>query len=372
MRIGILTVPFNNNYGGLLQAYALKTVLTQMGNDVVFINRRRNPNKSFKVRVYKILVKIHLIPDFVNKRYRRLSVYTDIFKKKYLQPITEPYYSLRELRRVKEQKIDFYIVGSDQVWRYSYAEESICDYFFSFLDGDPTPRISYAASFGTDICDYPTTKLEHASKLLKQFRAISVREKSGCTLLHDNFSVPTKKVKVVLDPTLLIGTEQYVRIMGKRKMGKENYIFTYVLDENVIDDTTINLVCQKYGLQRNDKKAQTGDLSKLEVIAPVEDWLLSIYHSEYVITDSFHGTVFSILYNKPFIVVANKERGTARLNDLLSNFGLLDQLIGKLDKNNVKALFNVFDWTYVNERISELRSESLAFLKGALNNKLGF
>jgi hypothetical protein len=365
MKIGILTVPFNNNYGGLLQAFALKSVLSEMGHDVVFLNRRRNPIRSLKFRVYRLLVRLHLINDFLKQRSERLSVHTDQFKEKYLEPITRPYYSSSDFAEVKNLNIDLFLVGSDQVWRYAYAEESIDDYFFNILERTNLPRISYAASFGTDTMEYPEMKRRIVASLLKEFKSISVREESGIRLLVNHFDVSLDKIKCVLDPTFLLNPTQYIKLFEGKNI-QQKYMFTYILDSSLIEDDTIQLIAKKKKITRKDLKAQTGNTSRLSVIAPVEEWLKSIYYADCVITDSFHGTVFSIIFNKPFVVVANPERGTARLKDLLSKFGLDNRIISKLLPESMETLYEEVDWKSVNGRVSQLKKESLAFLQESL------
>ena len=367
MKIGILTVPFNNNYGGLLQAFALKAVLSEQGHTVVFLNRKRNKQNSLKFKVYNILVKLHIIDNYLEKRANALSVNTDAFKKQYIYPITEPYYSTQEFQKITGLDIDFFIVGSDQVWRYSYAEDSIDDYFFNILAEDNKPRISYAASFGTDVMDYPEEKLVKAKELLKLFKGVSVREPSGKLLINKYLGLPLEKVQVVLDPTLLLDANKYKAIIKSNYTTEKNYIFTYILDNHLIDEKSLQLLCSKFNCSRIDLKAQTGDLSKISVISPVEQWLDSISHSKAVVTDSYHGTVFSIIFNRQFVVVANPERGITRLKELLSVFELEDRLITHFDDSIVDIMSKPINWEKVNVIIKNRREESLCFLHSMLD-----
>lgn len=368
MKIGILTVPFNNNYGGLLQAYALKAILCDMGHNVVFINRQRNKPRSLKFRIYSMLVKLHIIEDYLKKRSKELSENTDKFIQQKLSPMTKAYYSTQEFCQVKNLGIDYYIVGSDQVWRYYYAEDSIDDFFFNILDGDRTPRMSYAASFGTDNMEYPKKKQMIATRLLKQFKGLSVREESGRDLLHNYFDVPLDAIDVVLDPTFLLDVDKYKMLFGNEQRNHTDYAFTYILDSKFVNQYEVQLLCERMNLSRIDMKAQTGDLSKLNVIAPVEQWLYYLYYSNVVITDSFHGTVFSIIFNKQFVVVTNPERGIARLQSLLSNFGLEDRLVNTIDESTLDILNKTVNWKRVNTIIKEKKNASMHYLIRMLNN----
>lgn len=366
MRIGILTVPFNNNYGGFLQAYALKTVLEGMGHNVIFINRQRNPSTSIKFRVYRLLVKLHLIEDYLENRKRAISVNTDQFRKNYLTPISPAYYSSKSMRECLKLGLDFLIVGSDQVWRYKYAQNSIDDFFFGFVDeNNAIPRISYAASFGTDVMDYPAEKIQVIKNLLARFRAISVREESGYNLLTEFFDVPASNVQTVLDPTLLLKVEDYKKLFKDIQPETGKYIFTYILDKEMLDEDTLNAFIKEHGLKHVDIKAQTGDIKALKVIEPVEKWLSSIYYADYVVTDSFHGTVFSLLFHKQFAVLANPNRGISRLYSLLELLGGLDRLV--MDNNDcLRVLEKSVNWSEVEQRLENCRSHSLFYLKNAV------
>lgn len=369
MKIGVLTVPFNNNYGGLLQAYALKTVLTDMGHEVLFINRQRNIDYGLKFRIYRLLVKLHIIKDYLKIRDERLSANTNKFKDRYLSPITKPFYTTSDLEEVMNQGVDCFVVGSDQVWRYLYAGDSIDDYYFGFLRGSHVPRFSYAASFGVDVNEYPEEKRQVVTGLLKQFEGISVREKSGKKILEDFFEVPSSKSEVVLDPTLLLGQDRYTNLFKDEMVSDSRYIFTYILDSNPKIDEKLNIIAASKGLKRIDIKAQTGDTSKLNVIEPVEKWLSTIYHADFVITDSFHGSVFSIIFKKKFAVLLNANRGNSRISDLLSELGLNNRIMQSIDDLNSDYLSHEIEWNKIVTILMHRNEESLKFLKNQLNRQ---
>ncbi len=366
MKIGLLTVPFNNNYGGMLQAFALKSVLAGLGNNVVIINRKRNPLKGLKFTIYNWLVKAHIIDDFLEKRTVALSVNTDVFKAKYLTPITEPYYSSKDLQKSLSLGIEAFVVGSDQVWRFRYALDSIDDYYFGFLKGTDIPRFSYAASFGIDTMDYPEEKIQNIKLLLKDFCGISVREESGKYLLENYLGVTPGITEHVLDPTLLLSVDFYVDLFKGEKFCVDSYLFTYVLDGALTSKELINSILCKTGLMQMDLKAETGDRKKLSIIEPVEKWLSGIYYSKYVLTDSFHGTVFSILFNRPFVVFANPGRGMARMKSLLNMFDLNDRLVMNPNEDVNAVLERSVDWAYVNNKLEILKVKSLEYIKETL------
>ena len=360
MKIGILTVPFNNNYGGFLQAFALKRVLESMGHKVMIINRRPNSVVTLRSKLGDILRGLHLLED----KQKKLSKYTKQFQKKYLYPYTKKYYSSQELRECVKYKFDAVIVGSDQVWRYRYFNDWIDDFFCNFLEGTNIPHISYAASMGTDEMDYPQNKIGICSKLLKEFRAISVREESSVKLLKDYFGV--ENAQVVLDPTFLLDKQAYVDLFkDKYTKPQDPYIFTYVLD----DSEEIQRSIEEFSRQKNmpvvNIKAQTGNINEIDVIEPVEKWLYAIYYADYVITDSFHGTVFSLIFNKQFVVYGNIQRGMSRMQDLLNRVELMDRLI--VSNYKVKTILEQeIDWASVNKQINIFKDVSMFFLKSSL------
>lgn len=368
MKIGILTVPFNNNYGGYLQAYALKTVLKEMGHEVVFINRQRNINKSLKLKIYRFLVNNHLIKDFIAEKNQTISVNTQLFVQQYLSPISPAYYSSDQMKESLKMGIDLFIVGSDQVWRYKYAEDSIDDFFFGFIEkSNNIPRISYAASFGTDSLDYPADKIDIIRELLSRFKAISVREKSGEHLLSKYFDVPSLNTHTVLDPTLLLDADSYKSLFKNIRPEVDKYLLTYILDKDEVFFANINRFCMECDLEITDIKAQTGHYRSLDVIEPVEKWLSLFYYAEYIVTDSFHGTVFSILFHKPFVVFANPIRGVARLHSLLSIFGLEERLVTDSRASIDNVLRKPIVWDLVDDILDNNKANSLDFLKDSIN-----
>jgi len=363
MKIGILTVPFNNNYGGLLQAFALKRVLVDMGHEVIFVNRRRNKSKGLKARLKNFLISLHIVEDRRAKKIQEISAFTNQFKQKYLSPITEEYFTTNELSKCLDIGIDCFVVGSDQVWRYRYAKDSIDDFFFNFLENTSIPRFSYAASMGTDEMEYPQDKIAACSKLLTEFSSVSVRESSALGLLKTYFGY--NNAKVVLDPTLLLDKQQYVDLFKDAfpQLDKK-YVFIYILDETEEIKIAIDTFAKEKKMDVVDLKAQTGDWRKWKTIEHVEKWLSAIYYSEYVITDSFHGTVFSIIFNKPFITIANLKRGAARLSDLLQRFQLNNRLTSSVSGMG-KLLNSDINWEAVNEIWDSERKFSFEYLECA-------
>ena len=365
MKIGILTIPFNNNYGGFLQAYALTTVLRRMGHEVVIINRKRN--LPFRTKLRKFVT--FGIASRYEKMVKKISVNTDRFIAENLKT-THPLYSTKAIRReCVRQRFDCLIVGSDQVWRYKYAKKSVEDYFFGFLDvSDDTPRFSYAASFGVDIQEYPIKVATYCGKFLKKFRAVSVREESAVALLEKHFFLQRLKAVVVVDPTFLLKQQDYQQLTIRYATEtRGDYLFKYVLDET---EDTIDICAQFQGklcLPCQEIKAQTGNSAKQAIIEPVEKWVAEIACAKFVVTDSYHGTIFSILFNRPFVVVTNSTRGLTRIHHLLSHYHLTERMISESSAEVInEAVYNPIDWTSVNKQIIEDRAYSMDFIRRSL------
>lgn len=185
MKVGILTVPFNNNYGGYLQAFALMNVLKQMGHEPTLIMRRQNKRRMFFKAVIKYFI-MGIYHSFKNKKLCPLIYKTERdfeylgsnmhqFVDKRMQPLSPFLYTSEDLQKYCEGKFGAYIVGSDQIWRAIYVPD-IANYFLDFTLGWNVKRIAYAASFGTQNPEYTQEEKEICCKLIPQFDAISLRE----------------------------------------------------------------------------------------------------------------------------------------------------------------------------------------------------
>ncbi len=371
MRIGILTLPFNNNYGGYLQSYALMTVLKRMGHDVELIYRRHNRRplmlraKRFVKELIKALVgRRHgsIIPN-QEKEYRERGELMMSFVDKYISPKTKPLYSTLELTNVCMGRYDAIVVGSDQVWRPDFVP-NIEDFFLGFIRQDTIRRIAYAASFGGRFPLYSKEEKTQCGELLSMFDDVSIREESGVNIMRDFGWLRKKTPEVVLDPTMLLEKICYEAIVNNH-IPREKYVCTYVLDESQDAQAMIDVVVSMLNCAERsiiDTKTWKSPNYKMPSI---EKWLGEIYNAEFVVTDSFHGTVFSIIFNKSFIVYENKGRGADRFHTLLRHFGLEDRIAtGIADVNRVMG--QQINWKYVNDKIQEKRIKSLEFISKAL------
>lgn len=355
-----------------MQNYALQTVLKRMGHDVVTLrvsyNKRLSLGRTIrnKLSFWAHLI-LHKDQGVTTKQDTFITRYNEPFISKYLTT-TKPNRSSMDLRKATvDNNCEAIVVGSDQVWRkyYSYVSSSFLD-FASDMD---IRRIAYAASFAVDNWEYTGAETLKYRDLAKKFDAISVREKSGIKLCKDYLNVDAQ---LVLDPTLLLRKDDYVKLIeeaGEEKSDGE--LFSYVLDKSPEKESIINGIATKLGMRRyecmplypttyyNVKNHPTES-----IYPPVTQWLRSIMDAKCIVTDSFHGTVFSIIFNRPFYVLINKERGAARFTSLLSRFGLETRIIMSIDEiDNIKDI----DWNHVRLIIDGLSKTSNDFLIKALS-----
>lgn len=383
MKIAILTQPLHTNYGGILQCYALQTVLEGMGHSVTVLNRRyAKPGfKEMMMRfasLAKCLVRrclmgrkdialtnpwaenynIHKKSESERRRYSEIQR----FIQEYIH-LSRPLRSSNELKEyVESMGFECILVGSDQVWREIYSP-CIEDFFLGFLpEDDKRLKITYAASFGTADTPISREHLENCVRLARRFSAISVREQSGVEIMKNCFGIDAK---LSLDPTLLLSAEQYRFPVERTNNGG---LVSYILDDTDDKDAIILETSVALHLERKKIRLIASSQDDVTELPSIEEWLSSFANAEFVVTDSFHGCVFSIIYHKPFIAIANKDRGLERFTSLLGTFGLTDRLIfGHEDFICKKILLlQSIDYTTVNNKLHEIKQECVDYLKNLL------
>lgn len=362
MKIAILTLPLHINYGGIIQCYALQTILERLGNEVQVLTRPRY-GRSYYI-IYPLAVCKRLLKRFVLGKkvailkapHQIIRQHTDRFIHQYIHQ-----YIQREWTAQIASHFDVIVVGSDQVWRPLYYQP-IEEAFLSFLGDADIKRVAYAASFGVDHCEYTEEQRKICSSLLKKFKAVSVRESSGVQLCQEYFD--TKAVQA-LDPTLLLSADDYRALIkkGKTQPSKGN-LLVYMLDQTKEKEALVDRIAQAKGLtpfwMNSDIDDETLPL-KQRIKMPVEQWLRSFDDAKFVLTDSFHGCVFSIIFRKQFLAIGNKERGLSRFQSLLTLFSLQDRLI--LSPDEYKSNLSSIDYDQVQARLQSFQTQSLSFLK---------
>lgn len=378
MKIAILTQPLHINYGGNLQAFALQSVLKKCGHEVETINYPW-PKKN------SLWVVLSFIKNYIYSRKFIFSYTSEemyIISKEHRNFIDNNIELSSEIINSKylkkyflESNFDAVIVGSDQVWRKEYSP-CIESFFLDFLeDNSNIIKISYAASFGISQWNFSQSLTKKIYTLIRLFDYISVREDTGVELLRNHVGVNSIQV---LDPTLLLTEKDYEKFL--KKTNKKSYIFSYILDSTESKTKFLNIAKNNLGIDvlnilpvknKKDKLFLSSDDYSYYMYKSVEEWLSGIKYADYIITDSFHGMVFSILFKKQFVVLANKERGVSRFTSLLGKLGLMDRLILDLENINITNIFeNSINYSGVDEKLSIERDKSFDFLMQSISFEL--
>ena len=366
MKIGILTWLHNGNYGSILQAYALQKALRNQGYQTENIdyapstvkkveNLIKNKN-SLKLFLEKwdayCAKKVAGSPRELSEKQKKF----DDFRENYIN-ITQQYSSPKEVATI-DGEFDAYICGSDQIWSPVLLNPV---FYFDFLS-DTERKIAYACSFG--VSSIKGKKATKITNYLNRFDYISVRESSGCEIVKN---LTGKVVPVMPDPTLLLQRTDWDKV-SKYNLNLNKYIFCYFLSWNEDYWKYVENVSQQLGYQivivPSVKQTYQVDAKILKNIGP-EEWVGLVKNASYVITDSFHGTVFSIIYNKPFTVLKrfsddNPRSQNSRIYTLLEHYNLTNRLGINTD------IFNLQEYTKVNSQVEYDRRYALEWLNNVL------
>lgn len=374
MKIGILTLPLHTNYGGILQAYALQTVLERMGHEVEVIDKEqgclyiplwRRPCVYLKRVLLKSIGRFPYpinAEKHINNRMVHSMQFTRLFINQYIHRRV-----VAQLHDIKDSEYDAIVVGSDQIWNADCLRPNwgIKEGFLSFTDKWKIKRIAYAASFGNDVTGYSKKELLKVKRLLGKFDKISLREIDGVKICNNCFS--RKDARLVLDPTMLLDEKDYRFLISNANTTSDpkGGIMVYLLDDNNSKQQIIKNVSDVLGLVpfRINSKCEDKNANMDEIIQPpVENWISGFANCDFVVTDSFHACVFSILFKKQFIVIGNEKRGMSRFLSLLSLFNLNDRLVA----DSIESVKREIDYDKVYELLHIKRSDSTYFLYNAL------
>lgn len=346
MSIGVFTFNDGTNYGATYQMYALQQVLKRYDERVEVVNYQHEKKKN-KINIRKIIfLPIKLIKEYKFKKFRKK--YIKFSKTKY------------DTNLVKQNPpmYDVYITGSDQVWNPRTMSEDIRDVYFLHIGDEKIRRISYAPSIGVQTLEKKDE--DYIRKKLERLDYISIREETGKELIKD---LTSKNVEVTLDPTLLLKKEDWMKIERNSNIPKEKYIFVYTIEpsEKVID--MINYIAQN----RNMKIVHTGFLKKYqnEIRKPFvgpNEFLSLVHNADLVLTNSFHGTVFSLIYQKDFFAFPRGEMNS-RIKNLLEKVDLKNRFIEDIkDIDNCSEI----DYNKVLKCLNFQRSKSIKYIEKAL------
>lgn len=386
MRVGVLTHSAgDDNYGQILQCYALQQYLRQNGHDPFLIQHKVNDTPRHEnLRFLKEIVRY--IRAIFSSKYRKAYNVLTAVRKQRKQNATRNI--LRGFHKFKSDNIelsrfyptlddlindppkaDVYIVGSDQVWNPSLNSDSALAWYLRFGPKDVL-RVSYAASFGRIIHETEYGNLCH---YLRDFKAVSVRES---TALENCKKAGVNDVTVVVDPTLLVHKDVYMPFV-KKEFNAKPYLFLYYI--NVIDKADLEWKQIETFVQEKNLTilpvSSSGYYPAFDLVPgqdnmllTIPEWINAIYHSEFVVTTSFHGVVFAIIMHRPFVAIPLKgeySSGNIRITSLLHSVGLEDHLL--TDGKNVKEILSAdVNWENVDNLLAEQRKMSEEFLSEAL------
>ena len=317
--ICIVGMWYGINYGSVLTAYALFKTVRDLGYTAIMANKPK---------------------QLWNDHFYSENSLANRFAKKYLitAPVFDDYNDNKKLNLLS----DTFIVGCDTLWHYPLVK-TIPTFFFLDFVKDSKKKISYASSFGRGF-DAPDYIQEDVNYYLNRFDAVSSREKEGVITCKDLFNVDATQV---IDPVFLVNRQHYSELARSSKISKRSkYVLAYILDPNPDKISTIKLVCESLGCEcinivdpNNEVKASERLSLPVERNLDIEDWLKLFEDSVFIITDSYHGLCFSLIFNKDFICFGNKARGLARFTSLLRIIGLehricfdYNDVLGKREK----------------------------------------
>jgi len=355
MRIGILTYHFSTkNYGAILQTYASFQLLKKLNYEPRVINLLPGKKQKF-ISKFKHVFKQYLFNN---------NPFND-FIKKHLH-LTKPFYSDDKLTNLNSEFDTFY-VGSDQVWRASMSQERLIHYFLDFADEEKV-KISYAASFGISNWEGDSEITEQIKPLIRRFNAIGVRENDGINICKHTFNVDATQV---LDPTLLLDENDYLKLLKRsNKFKGPDYIAYYLIQDREangdlwkeIDEKSTYKVVNLFG----EIKSLLG--KKYLKFNSIEHWLIGMIDASFIVTDSFHCVIFSIIFRKNFICIPNQHGGISRINNLLSMLGLEDRLYNSKNYNLNYYISKPINYFSVYEKLSLYKQKSLEFLTRSINS----
>lgn len=337
-KINLLTIHWGCSYGGTMQTYATIKILRQLGHEVVLINliHPKSNNLFRNIRSISLFIRI---------------VQFSLFRYFYFGKTTNKMFSIEEKYL---PKADYTIVGSDQVWNSDITTSLKASYFLDFVNEGQ--KISYASSFGKSDWTEDENYTNYIKKQLDEFKAVSVREESGLQICKNVFGIHAIQV---IDPTLM--HSNYDELIKSNKPIHE--IFPFLLAKTNNSKNICELVSNKLGIplfSRNRIHNYFGRSPK--------EWLRRMKNSSYIITDSFHGLAFSIIFHKQFLVVCADVRKFTRLQSLLSLLHLEERFIKSPEDlaNRIDIIQKVVDYNIIDSILDSERKKSLSFLKNNL------
>lgn len=393
MKIGIITYvnTVTCNYGAELQAYALQHKLNEFGYNTEVVNLRRElPSNGRLKKTVKKAVKVrfqrmgffaacesvftlarsvvkdkHYTKKYADKFAEKKQMFHDFFMQRIHHSAHE--YTPADMD-VAELTYDTFIAGSDQIWNYKNSNR-VDVFFLMFANRLGAKKISYAASFS--VSEIPQEYQKQYTQWINNIDFLSVREYAGVEIVKQ---LTGRKASLVCDPTLLLSKDEWAKQFEypKESLVDGKYVVIYSMSRSADVMKVAKKIARALGgikvvnIKLNFTPSKNNDILQLDFVSPPQ-WVWLLLHAEYVVTDSFHGTAFSINFNKPFTTIQNPLSDlNSRVDTILTKLDLKERLYiddGRAFNQTVLQI----DYTTVNQKLSEWRKESMNFLINALN-----
>lgn len=347
---------YGANYGSLLNGYATYKILKNLGKKVVMLRKPDHITDDMELKEWTHNTK------FVNSVYSTEDI--------------SPRMSRNDIGLLNEH-VDTFLAGSDQIWNYNVSFSGYM--YLPFVDNEKR-RISFCTSFGHKNDNVPNDKFEFVKEELRKYDAISVREEFGKENLKNKYGVDST---VLLEPVFDIERKEYESLIQDSVFEeKEAYIVAYILDPtdeklNILNEVANTIKCKVITIPDGcytivgstwDSYIRREEFPNLQINMGAKDFLKAFSKAEFVVTDSFHGSCFSIIFEKKFISICNSMRGAERFDDLLGRFDLLNRLVtNAADFKWKDEYLNDIDYETINKQIEEDRNKSVEWLKKSLN-----
>lgn len=386
MKIGIVTYVKCDNYGAELQAYAMQYVYNKLGYDAEILDLEKqnkelssslstiipaiiNRFKFYGLKAPAQITKLALDVlkrkkterKFAQKIEEKHQLYTKFFHEKVKH--SSQYYTLQSVY-TENMPYDVYVAGSDQIWNYMHTDH-LDVYFLMFANRLNAKKISYAASIS--VPDIPNRLKYRYKTLFENIDYISVRELNGAEIVK---KYSKKEATVVLDPTLLVTKDEWKENVANEIKKNEKYVLIYTLSgskyiRNLAKNIASRLGCKVVNIKPDFMPEKENDIEHLYQVGP-EEWVGLILNATYIVTDSFHGTAFSINFNIPFTTLLNPSSNmNSRALSILKITGLESRIIYDNGVNQIPELLSI-DYEKVNPIINEWRKRSINYIHHSL------
>lgn len=368
MNVNIITLHRAQNYGSVLQTFALQKKIEELGHRAFIMDyyperytnrgllkRLKSKSSKFNNPIILLAAKLLIYPSYLRKglQFNKFMHYLNLKK---------PSFATNDDGKGLFTDADAYCAGSDQIWN-SHWNEGVEKALY--LDFAPKGKLcfSYAASIG--LSEIPNDEIDETKRLLNKFEFLSLREDTGVDIVR---KLGRDDAVQSLDPTLLMTKEEWENYADDRYKRKK-YVLTYNLHHDPEIDKYAQSIAEKYDLQVRNISYNWHDVVRkghLDWCPTVEGFLGLIKNASFVVADSFHATAFSIIFEKPFVVIT-PEVASSRLSSLLNMLGLAEHNISKY--NGISQIEKAIDYSVVKKIIASKQQESFSYLKKVLSCK---